>query len=577
MPPRRRHHQLSRAAAAAADRLARACLLHVLNEQAVHQMASLSFWRRFIDSPTNANDGDNDNDDDSDYDAWPQRPRDAFALRAWFHADVLAGDWKGICDGDTVRFPIASTDRDYIALMALMRERHGWQAYGPELADWTAAATTEETPERAPAALLRVPDTRALRSARMRAAAQAQRQSVDALDLCVSFELCTAAERRAGVVLDATEMRQRLREHRANGQQPADDDGAADGAISLAEYTECVRLQLNATNDDDDDDTNASTAQQLRGRATQFTVFDVSSLHADDDAATVQPLPQPLSSTPIPLRSGAPHVRRPFRATTSSIRSAAASASGDGSTAAPTTPTTITAARCRLQCKRLLATGSRVRLTAWLQALPAVHRERELRFLEGLLRRKRNAAGGADGADERHRIWLRMPMLATMRRGNQRAGGTTGRRRRRRQSAGAPTITTQGDRRRSSTSSAGGRQTTFATATTTSTPIIAPSPASSTASFTSRILADTSGNGQPPPAPARRGLRSTRAATPASAPLTPIVELSSPGSAIVSSAELERQRQQQQQRRRRNGTTPTSVRPERLAANEASPSLRPGV
>lgn len=374
-------------ASASSDRLARLCLLHVLNEQALWEMASLSFWQRFIASDTGSIVWP---PADATGIAAPRIQKDAFALRAWFHSAVLTG-WKRICDGDRISFPVGSTDCEYFALMGLMRERHGWNAYGPELSEWTTttttttATTTSDATVPLPAVLL-IKNARALRTSRMRAAAAAGKQQIDTLDLSVSYKLCTPDERRTSVLLNVAQMRERLRCYRASGHE---DD--MDYAVSYADYAESVISQIHAA-----DNHRTSSVADPESRPIQCSVFDMQPF----DTASSTPIVQhrrPRIISPSPFRSSL------FNFSTST----------DNASSSPACPPSITATRCRLECKRLLASGNRDRLTAWLRTLPADQLEREVHFIDALSSRNQKNLTPKSG-EQPQRMWLRMPMLSSM-------------------------------------------------------------------------------------------------------------------------------------------------------------------
>lgn len=211
-------------ASAVGDSLAADIIRYVHDQRGLWQMARPEFWFQLVKnspaerlaaikrvycnfeestSPAAAENTDVEED---------RLRRTAHFLRSWFHVYVLPR-WRRLIP--TVH--ASGPDSDYYQLMALMRERRGFEPYAAAPARGMAVRMV----------------TRALLTEQVHAEQRAQQHAVDQLDLSVSFELCTPAERREGRLLRGLELRKRLREHR-NGVRDA---GGADNNVAAADET----------------------------------------------------------------------------------------------------------------------------------------------------------------------------------------------------------------------------------------------------------------------------------------------------------------------------------------------------
>lgn len=320
-------------------------LRYAYEQQGLWQIATHHFWQRFLDQP-----GHNDWQPAADGVAAPSH-RDALALRAWFHATVLPQWTRHARHGG---IEAGSAPHDYMALLALMRERNGFEHNAPELQMAQAGLD-----------LTMCSDWRTLRSERRRAEEDAQRRTVDLLDLTVSYELGSLEERSAGTLLSADQVRERLRERR---ERPTAEQSSLNDDAAFARYEVAVRQQL-ATVDHD--------TEQLSPRL--VTVSLVRLVQHRSSQAVVTPLP---SVDRLPFQTPVPQP----------------------------VPAAIVAERRRQQLHRLLVDNNGDRLRRFLDALPSAERQHEIRYLERFVTRNQRTGGPIRFTQLQRQLWNRLPI-----------------------------------------------------------------------------------------------------------------------------------------------------------------------
>lgn len=125
-------------------------------------------------------------------------------MRSWFHEHVAPAWPQFVRDTATgSRLAVDTPAHSFYTMLATIRRRGGFARDTPTLAAIGGGRSVTAADDDANA-------ERRLRSDRARAQVVAHRSTVSQLDLSMSYDMCTADERRVGVLLRPPEVRHRL-------------------------------------------------------------------------------------------------------------------------------------------------------------------------------------------------------------------------------------------------------------------------------------------------------------------------------------------------------------------------------